>query len=126
MRCAVYARVSVAELHQGVIVHLRSKFKDPQTWLPSLLDPIKDDLGMDESVIREAMERLDTAWNFFTELTQAHTVFTLVSRVTLYPEQVSIKVDIAALKKLIRELVQIRGVDSIDSEKPGKTRPKPS
>ena len=114
------------ELHQGVIVHLRSKFKDPQTWLPSLLDPIKDDLGMDESVIREAMERLDTAWNFFTELTQAHTVFTLVSRVTLYPKQISIKVDIAALKKLIRELVQIRGVDSIDSEKPGKTRPKPS
>jgi hypothetical protein len=41
-------------------------------------------------------------------------------------KQVSIKVDIAALKKLIRELVQIRGVDSIDSEKPGKTRPKPS
>ena len=57
---------------------------------------------------------------------QAHTVFTLVSRVTLYPKQISIKVDIAALKKLIRELVQIRGVDSIDSEKPGKTRPKPS
>ena len=57
---------------------------------------------------------------------QAHTVFTLVSRVTMYPKQVSIKVDIAALKKLIRELVQIRGVDSIDSEKPGKTRPKPS
>ena len=53
---------------------------------------------MDESVIREVLERLDTAWNFFTELTQADTVFTLVSRVTLYPEQVSIKVDIAALK----------------------------
>ena len=120
------ANLPTGELHQGVIVHLRSKFKDPQTWLPSLLDPTKDDLGMDESVIREAMERLDTAWNYFTELTQAHTVFTLVSRVTLYPEQVSIKVDIAALKKLIRELVQICGVESIDSEKPGKTRPKPS
>ena len=84
------AETKLGELHQGVVVHLRSKFKDPQAWLPSLLDPTKDDLGMDESVIREAMERLDTAWNFFTELTQAHTVFTLVSRVTLYPEQVSI------------------------------------
>ncbi len=39
----------------------------------------KDDHRMDESVIREVLERLDTAWNFFTELTD-----TLLTEVISY------------------------------------------
>jgi hypothetical protein len=92
--------------------YLRTQFQDPQAGLPSLLEDLKNEPMFNEPVIRDALKRLDAAWELFTEWTQAHTLFTLVDRATLYLDKAGIKINLPAVLKLIRELVQTRTLSS--------------
>jgi len=43
----------------------------------------------------------DTAWNLFTEWTQADTIFRLISRVTIYPDRAGIEINLSAMAQLV-------------------------
>lgn len=74
--------------------HLREQFKAPEDWLPGLREHVG---GLDEAAIRQTLLALDTAWNLFTEWTQADTIFRLISRVTIYPDRAGIRINLPAL-----------------------------
>jgi DNA invertase Pin-like site-specific DNA recombinase len=99
--------LSTNEIHQLVIRDLRAHFKNPVAWLPALLERTRDDAGLDETMIRDSLKQLDQAWDMYTDSVQSHTVFRLVSRVTIYPNQVGIQMDVTALIEFILDLKQI-------------------
>lgn len=93
------------DIHRVVANHLREQFKAPEDWLPGLSEHVG---GLDEAAIRHALLALDTAWNLFTESTQADTLFRLVSRVTIYPDRAGIEISMPALGQLVCEMAQGR------------------
>lgn len=86
------------DIHRVVANHLREQFKAPEEWLPGLSEHVG---GLDEAAIRQAMLALDTAWNLFTEWTQADTIIRLISRVTIYPDRAGIEINLPAMAQLV-------------------------
>lgn len=93
------------EIHRIVANHLREQFRQPDAWLPGLLEHAHDH---DEAAIRQALLDLDKAWNLFIEWTQADLLFRLISRVTIYPDRAGIQVSMPALGQLVCEMAQGR------------------
>jgi DNA invertase Pin-like site-specific DNA recombinase len=100
--------LSTDEIHQVVIRDLRKHFKSPEAWLPTLLERTQDDAGLDEPLIRDILKHLDQDWETFSELLQAHHVFRFVSRVTIYPNQVGIQINVTGLIEFIHDLKRLR------------------
>lgn len=88
---------STDEIHQMVIHHLRTQFRDPSAWLPALLQLAGSDSGLTDTRIRQALIRLDEAWGRLADFTVAGILFQLVKRVTLQPDGARIEVDMAYL-----------------------------
>ena len=92
------------QIHQIVIDHLRERFRDPEGWMPGLLLRLEGEPTLDETAIRRALKSLDAAWPLFTEPTQGEMLFKLISRVTLYPDQVGVQVNLDGVVEMVREL----------------------
>jgi hypothetical protein len=52
------------------------------------------------------LKRLDEAWPLFIPQTQAHTLFTLVDRVKVFPDKLAIKFNMPAILNKVQEIVQ--------------------
>jgi DNA invertase Pin-like site-specific DNA recombinase len=94
--------LATVELHKAVIHHLREQFRDPHVLSAGLLAEHRDDADFDEARIIDALNRLDAAWHLFIDKTQAHLVLSLVDRVTLQPDGMVIRWNLAGLAKLVR------------------------
>jgi site-specific DNA recombinase len=88
---------STDEIHQMVIHHLRTQFRDPNAWLPALLQRAGSDSGLNDTRIRQALIRLDEVWGRLADFTVASILFQLIKRVTLQPDGARIEVDMAYL-----------------------------
>ncbi|MDI1246800.1 MAG: hypothetical protein PSV24_15520 [Rhodoferax sp.] len=88
-------------LQSVVIEHLRSQLREPGKWLTDLLELAQGDPKLDEANIKQALKKIANAWPQFTEQTQAHTLFTLVDRVNVFPDKLGIKFNLSAVLKLI-------------------------
>ena len=108
------------DIHRIVADHLREQFKTPEQWLPGLLEHAG---GLEETAIRQALADLDSAWNLFTEWTQADTLFRLILRVTIYPDRAGILINLPALAQLVSEIVQSRHRAQPDRAKGRSTHP---
>lgn len=96
--------IATDALHEALIEHLRSLFRNPQTWLPDLLDRTRSDPTMDETQIRQALQSLDRAWDLFTEHTAAALLAQLVQRVALQPGGAHIELDMDFLARMIAKI----------------------
>jgi len=88
---------STDEIHQMVIHHLRTQFRDPNAWLPALLQRTGSDSDLNDTRIRQALIRLDEVWDRLAEFTVANMLTQLIRRVTLEPDGVRIEVEMAYL-----------------------------
>lgn len=93
-------------IHEVVTNQLRQHFKCPEPWLPDLLNQAYDDCILNESVIRQALQRLDEAWHLLTEFGVADLLFKLIARVTMYPDGAKIQINLAALADLIDKIAR--------------------
>ena len=89
-------------LQSVIIEHLRSQLREPGNWLPDLHELAKGNPKLDEANITEALKKIDVAWPQFTEQTQAHTLFSVVDRVNVFPDKLGIKFNLPAVLKLIQ------------------------
>ena len=89
-----------------IIEHLRSHLSDPHKWLARLVELATGHSPLEEADIVRALKQLDDAWPQFTEQTQAHTLFTLVDRVDVFPDKLGIKVNLPAILTMVREIEQ--------------------
>ncbi len=87
-----------------VIEQLRTHLKDPQEWLARLVELATGHQTLEEADIVRALKQLDEAWPSFTPQTQAHTLFTLVDRVNMFPAKLAIKFNLAAILTMVREI----------------------
>ena len=89
-------------LQSVIIEHLRSQLREPGKWLPDLLELAQGNPKLNEANITEALKKIDVAWPQFTEQTQAHTLFSVVDRVNVFPDKLGIKFNLPAVLKLIQ------------------------
>jgi hypothetical protein len=89
-----------------IIEHFRSQMRDPQKWLPDLLELAQGSAQLDDAAIAQALRQFDDAWPLFTEQTQAHTLFTLVDRVDVFPDKLGVTFNWPAVLNLVKEIVQ--------------------
>ena len=95
------------DMLQSVVVdHLRSHLKDSHKWIPALLDIAKENPKLEEAAIVQALKKLDDARPLFTPQTQAHTLFTLVERVNVFPDKLGITFNWPAVLNLVSEIVE--------------------
>ena len=107
-RCAATTssvrRVSAAEIEAAVIDQVRALLRQPEiivgTWLAARAE--LPDLTEDET--REALERLDPLWDELFPAEQARIVRLLVERVEIGPAGADIRLRIAGLTSLVRDL----------------------
>lgn len=90
------------ELHQVVIHHLRERLKDPQPWLDDLPEEWKSWPEFDPEHVKTSLSKLDQTWRYFIPQMVADVMRQLVSRVTIYPDQVQISVNASALSMLLK------------------------
>lgn len=93
--------VSTEELHRAVIHFLRKQFREPEAWLPSLLEHASSDPATNETRIRQALQRLDQVWDMLADFTVLAYLVQLVKRVTLQPDGANISVDMAFLFRML-------------------------
>ncbi len=97
------------DMLQSVVVdHLRSQLRDPHKWLSVLIEKSKENPKPEEAVIVQALKKLDDDWPLSTPQSQAHTLFTLVERVNVFPDQLGISFNWPAVLNLVlvKEMVQ--------------------
>jgi len=55
--------------------------------------------------MQQALGRLDITWDKLIEPAKAEIIFTLVERVTLYPNKMAVRINTQRLAELIREFM---------------------
>lgn len=91
------------EIHAAVVHYLRSGFRAPQQWLAHLPEKHSADPCFAESVMQQALGRLDSTWDKLIEPIKAVIIFTLVERITLYPDKMAVCINTQRLAEFIRE-----------------------
>jgi site-specific DNA recombinase len=98
--------MAAQQVQDIVIEQLRSHLKEPQEWLARLVELATGHPTLQETDIVLALKRLDEAWPLFIPQTQAHTLFTLVDRVKVFPDKLAIKFNMPAILNKVLEIVQ--------------------
>jgi DNA invertase Pin-like site-specific DNA recombinase len=100
----VIRRVSAAEIETAVITQVRALLRQPEiiigTWMAARAE--LPELTEDET--REALERLDPLWDALFPLEQTRIIRLLVERVEIAPGGADIRLRIAGLTSLVRDL----------------------
>jgi DNA invertase Pin-like site-specific DNA recombinase len=98
--------MAAQQVQDIVVEQLRSHLKEPQEWLARLVELATGHPTLQETDIVLALKRLDEAWPLFIPQTQAHTLFTLVDRVKVFPDKLAIKFNMPAILNKVLEIVQ--------------------
>jgi hypothetical protein len=100
----VVRRVPAAEIEAAVVAQVRALLRQPEivvgTWMAA-----RDELpGLTENETRATLERLDPLWDELFPAEQARIVRLLVERVEVGPMGADIKLRVAGLTSLVRDL----------------------
>jgi hypothetical protein len=100
----IVRRVSAAEIEAAVVGQVRALLRQPEVVLGTWLAARAEAPDLTEAEVREALERLDPLWDELFPAEQARIVRLLVERVEVGPSGADIRLRVAGLASLVRDL----------------------
>ena len=100
----IVRRVSAAEIEATVVGQVRALLRQPEVVVGTWLAARAEAPDLTESEVREALERLDPLWDELFPAEQARIVRSLVERVEVGPAGADIRLRVAGLASLVRDL----------------------
>ena len=97
-------RVSAAEIEGAVVDQVRALLRQPEIIVGTWLAARAEAPDLTEAEVREALEQLDPLWEELFPAEQARIVRLLVERVEVGPDGADIRLRVAGLASLVREL----------------------
>ena len=101
---SIVRRVSAAEIEAAVVDQVRALLRQPEVLVGTWLAARAEAPDLTEAEAREALERLDPLWDELFPGEQARIVRTLVERVEIRPAGADIRLRVAGLASLVRDL----------------------
>jgi hypothetical protein len=101
-------RVSAAEIEGAVIDQVRGLLRAPEMIVRTWRAGRRLIAGLNETEVREALQRLDPIWDELFPAEQARVVQFLVERVDVSPDGVDIRLRTEGLTGLTQELAAVR------------------
>ena len=105
---SVIRRVSAAEIETAVIDQVRALLRQPEIVVGTWMAARSQLPDLTEEDAREALERLDPLWEQLFPAEQARIIRLLVERVEIGPAGADIRLRIAGLTSLVRDLAAAR------------------
>jgi len=106
---AIVRRVPAAEIEGAVVDQLRALLRQPEVVVGTWRAARAEAPDLTEAETREALERLDPVWEELFPAEQARLVRLLVERVEVGPEAADIRLRVAGLTSLVRDLGGVCG-----------------
>ena len=100
----IVPRVSAAAIEAAVVGQVRALLRQPDVVVGTWLAARAEAPDLTEAEVREALERLDPLWNELFPAEQARIVQLLVERVEVGPTGADIRLRVAGLASLVRDL----------------------
>ena len=100
----IVRRVSAAEIEAAVVDQVRALLRQPEVVVGTWLAARAEAPDLTEAEVREALERLDPLWDELFPAEQARIVRLLVERVEVGPAGADIRLRVAGLASLVRDL----------------------
>ena len=100
----IVRRVSAAEIEAAVVGQVRALLRQPEVVVGTWLAARAEAPDLTEAEVREALERLDPLWDELFPAEQARIVRPLVERVEVGPAGADIRLRVAGLTSLVRDL----------------------
>ena len=101
-------RVPAAEIEGAVIAQVRGLLRSPEMIVRTWRAGRRLIAGLNESEVREALQRLDPVWGELFPAEQARVIQLLVERVDVSPDGVDIRLRTEGLSNLTAELAAVR------------------
>ena len=101
---AIVRRVSAAAIEAAVVGQVRALLRQPELVVGTWLAARAEAPDLTEAEAREALERLDPLWEELFPAEQARIVRALVERVEVGPAGADIRLRVAGLTSLVRDL----------------------
>jgi DNA invertase Pin-like site-specific DNA recombinase len=101
---SIVRRVSAAEIEGAVIAQMRALLRQPEMVVGTWRAAQAEAPDVTETDVREALARLDPLWNELFPAEQQRIVRSLVERVTVGPDGAEIRLRVAGLASLVRDL----------------------
>jgi hypothetical protein len=102
-------RLPAAEIEAAVVVQVRALLRQPEVVVGTWHAAQADAPELTEGEVREALDRLDPLWDELFPAEQARIVRVLVERVGVSPAGADLRLRVAGLASLVRDLGGIRG-----------------
>jgi hypothetical protein len=100
----IVRRVSAAEIEAAVVGQVRELLRQPEVVVGTWLAARAEAPDLTEAETRDALERLDPLWDELFPAEQARIVRQLVERVEVGPAGADIRLRVAGLTNLVRDL----------------------
>ncbi len=100
----IVRRVSAAEIEAAVVGQVRALLRQAEVVVGTWLAARAEEPDLTEAEVREALERLDPLWDELFPAEQARIVRLLVERVEVGPAGADIRLRVAGLASLVRDL----------------------
>ncbi len=100
----IVRRVSAAEIEAAVVGQVRALLRQPEVVVGTWLAARAEAPDLSEAEVREALERLDPLWDELFPAEQARITRLLVERVEVGPAGADIRLRVAGLMSLVRDL----------------------
>ena len=100
----IVRRLSAAEIEAAVVDQVRALLRQPEVVVGTWLAARAEAPDLTEAEVREALERLDPLWDELFPAEQARIVRLLVERVEVRPAGADIRLRVAGLTSLVRDL----------------------
>ena len=101
---SIVRRVSAAEIEAAVVGQVRALLRQPEVVVGTWLAARAEAPDLTEAETRDALERLDPLWDELFPAEQARIVRLLVERVEVGPAGADIRLRVAGLASLVRDL----------------------
>jgi hypothetical protein len=101
---SIVRRVSAAQIEGAVIAQLRALLRQPEVVVGTWRAAQAEASDVTETDVREALARLDPLWDELFPAEQQRIVRSLVERVTVGPDGADIRLRVAGLASLVRDL----------------------
>jgi hypothetical protein len=101
---SIVRRVSAAEIEGAVIAQLRALLHQPEVVVGTWVAAQAEDPNLTETDVRASLARLEPLWDELFPAEQQRIVRSLVERVTVGPDGADIRLRVAGLASLVRDL----------------------
>ncbi len=100
----IIRRISAAEIEAAVLAQIRALVRQPEVIIGTLRAAREETPDVTEDEVREALEQFEPMWEELFPAEQARIVQLLVEKVTIGPTGADIRLRIAGLLSLVRDL----------------------